>query len=161
MNSDDTLKVPKDKISVMVHLEGGEKLEGLIFLEDLPYVQKIYQRVISFIEDENLFFPLVLNDGGIVEFINKTNILMLECAPRAQEEEEDLYIGSMHIENITALFSDGTSISGSLMAEVPEDKARLSDCLNMQNRFLKLKAEDKFFFLNKIKLQKVLYAGRS
>lgn len=161
MDSYDTLKVPKDKISVMVHLEKGEKLEGLIFLEDRPYVQRPYQKVISFIEDENLFFPLVLNGGGRVEFINKTNILMLECAPLVQEEADDLYIGSMHIEKIIALFVDGTSISGSFMAEVQEDKDRLSDCLNLQNRFLKLKVEDKFFFLNKMRLQKVMYADRT
>ena len=156
-----TLRVPKDKLNVSVQLEGGAKIDGMIFLEESPYMQQIYQRVISFLEDENQFFPLILDNGKKVEFINKTNVMMMECEYQDEQRTDDFYMAVVHIENVTAIFADGTRISGALMAEVPEDKARLSDCLNLSSRFLKLRVDEKFFFINKNQLQKVLYADKA
>ena len=44
---------------------------------------------------------------------------------------------------VNAQFGDGDTVNGELVAEVPAEKARLSDCLNLQNKFLSVKIVDK------------------
>jgi hypothetical protein len=66
----------------------------------------------------------------------------------------------MHTIPIIAHFADGATISGDLMAEVPQEKARLSDCLNMSNRFLSVRTSGIMRYINKQALQKVIHADK-
>jgi hypothetical protein len=65
----------------------------------------------------------------------------------------------MHIEDITTLFTDGTALSGALLAEVPKEKARLSDCLNLPESFLSIKREKTLCYLNKTPSRRSLLEG--
>lgn len=150
-------RVPKEKQPVTVRLKGGAKLDGVIFLEQFPYDMTTYRKVSALLEDESQFFPLLLNASGSVEFINKNNITVLECDYHAGEGNEEFLLTQMHIENIVATLNDGSAISGRLMAEVPEDKARLSDCLNLRNTFMILQEDNRIFYLNKNTVQRVVY----
>jgi hypothetical protein len=47
------------------------------------------------------------------------------------------------------------------MAEVPQEKARLSDCLNMSNRFLSIRTGATMCYINKDALQKVVHADKT
>lgn len=145
--------VPKDKQLVTVHLIGGETRTGDIFLEYFPEVLTLHQKVKIFLEDTNRFFPLTA-EGAPPTFINKERVSMLEVAV---SDEEPAY-SFMHIEDITTLFTDGTALSGELLAEVPEEKARLSDCLNLPESFLSVKKEKTMCYLNKNTIQKVIYS---
>ena len=87
-------------------------------------------------------------------FINKERVSMLEVAVSDEEPAYQL----MHIEDITTLFTDGTALSGELLAEVPKEKARLSDCLNLPESFLSVKKEKTMCYINKSTIQKVIYS---
>ncbi len=145
--------VPKDKQRVTVRLTGGETLTGNIFLEYFPEVLTLHQKIKMFLEDANRFFPLA-TDGSPTTFINKERVNMLEVE---SAEEEPVY-QLMHVEDITALFTDETALSGELLAEVPKEKARLSDCLNLPEAFLCVKKETALCYLNKRAIQKVIYS---
>jgi hypothetical protein len=43
------------------------------------------------------------------------------------------------------------------MAEVPREKNRLSDCLNLPHRFLSVKTGGKILYINKKAIQKVVH----
>ena len=147
--------VPKDKQLVTVHLIGGETRTGNIFLEYFPEALTLHQKIKMFLEDGNRFFPLT-SEGMPPAFINKERVCMLEVAVPDEEPSYNL----MHIEDITTLFTDGTALSGALQAEVPKEKARLSDCLNLPESFLSVKTEKTICYLNKSTIQKVIYSKR-
>jgi hypothetical protein len=145
--------VPKDKQLVTVHLIGGETRTGNIFLEYFPEALTLHQKVKLFLEDTNQFFPLTA-EGTPPTFINKERVSMLEVA--ISDEEPAYHL--MHIEDITTLFTDGAALSGELLAEVPKEKARLSDCLNLPETFLSVKKDKAICYLNKSAIQKVSYS---
>jgi hypothetical protein len=148
--------IPKEKQKVTVHLTGGETLPGTIFLEYIPEAVTLHQKVTAFLEDENEFFPLAA-DGDGPQFISKRSLRMLEV----EYPEEESTFSLMHIEDITAVFSDGSQVGGMLMADVPAEKARLSDCLNLPGRFLSVWAGGPVLFINKDAVRKVVYASGS
>lgn len=146
--------VPKEKQLVSVLLLGGEVHEGNIFLEYYPEARTLHQKIVAFLEDANDFFPL--SAGGVPEFISKSAIRMVEV--RYPEEDEAFSI--MHVELVTVIFSDGSQVSGDLLADVPAEKMRLSDCLNIPSRFLCTRAYGKVCYINKKAILKVISAGR-
>lgn len=154
MNGHREFAVPKEKQLVTVHLLGGESREGNIFLEYYPEARTLHQKIVAFLEDPNEFFPL--SSGGAPEFIRKKSIRMIEV--HYPEDEEQFTI--MHVELVTVVFRDGSQVSGDLLADVPEEKKRLSDCLNLPFNFLCTRTYGKVSYINKFSILKVMTAGR-
>ncbi len=150
--------VPKDKQKVIVQLYEGKTLEGTIFLEYGPGDQSIHHRMTSFLEDGNFFFPLSLYEGGGTEFIHKKNINLIEISFKEDQEDIRTSLSLMHSVVVNAFFVDGSTIYGALMAEVPIEKTRLSDILNLPAAFLSLKQDHRICYINKHALRKVVYA---
>ncbi len=130
--------VPKEKLGVTIHFESGAVLRGFIFLEYTTAIMSARQKVSLFHEQDSAFFPLLLDDSGRTEFINKSKIRMLE-AEYPQEDDDEADSSLIRTINIIVVFNDGAMLSGGLLAEVPEQSARLSDCLNLPNQFLSLR----------------------
>ncbi len=157
MSSHTPYAVPKDKLGVTIQFESGAVLRGFIFLEYTAARISARQKVSLFLERDNAFFPLLLDDSGRTEFINKNKIRMLEAeCPQGCDDEADR--GLTRAIHITVVFNDGVTLSGGLLAEVPEQSARLSDCLNLPNRFLSVCVGRNALYINKYALQKVIHA---
>ncbi len=146
--------IPKEKQLVTVYLLGGDTVEGNIFLEYNPDARTLHRKMMAFLENPTDFFPL--SSSSIPEFISKSAIRMVEV--HYPEDEETFNI--MHVELVTAIFRDGTQVSGDLMADVPEQHKRLSDCLNLTGRFLCTRAYGKVCYISKQALLKVISAER-
>ncbi len=152
--------VPKDRQEVMVHLDAARSVAGAIFLEAAPGAHTIHHKVVAFLEDDTMFFPLTLRDGGATEFIRKRNIRMVE-ANYGENEDLRSAISLMQRLGITAVFTDDSAISGELLSEVPAEKTRLSDCLNLPYHFLIVQVGEAICYINKYALRKVVYNGKS
>lgn len=148
------LAVPKEKQLVTVYLLGGDTIEGNIFLEYYPDARTLHQKLLVFFEDGKDFFPLSF--GGTPEFVNKRAARMIEV--HYPEEEESF--GLMHVELVTVIFRDGTQVSGDLLADVPDEHKRLSDCLNLAGRYICTRAYGKVCYINKEAVLKVISASR-
>lgn len=146
--------VPKEKQLVTVYLLGGDTIEGNIFLEFNPDARTLHRKMAAFLESSADFFPL--STGGAPAFINKDAIRMVEVHYPDDEETFDI----MHVELVTVIFNDSTQVSGDLLADVPSEKKRLSDCLNLPDRFLCTRAYGKVCYINKRSILKVTTAGR-
>jgi hypothetical protein len=157
MNTSAAFAVPKDRQVVTIRLSGNASLEGEIFIESMSESMSIHQKVTAFLENSNTFFPIKVIPGGNTEFISKKNILSVEVG--FPEDPETSYFAHlfMHTIPITAYFYDGHTLSGELMAEVPREKARLSDCLNLASKFIDLKTDNKMCYINKDALLKVVH----
>lgn len=160
MSVDTVFTVPKDRLSVTVRLDKGVALEGEIFLEPVSGNLSVHQKVAAFLESGNAFFPLKLSAGN-TEFINKKNVWIVDVNIPDGHDADYFLFRPMHAISVTLLFSDGKIVSGELLAEVPEEKARLSDCLNLPGSFLCVRLAGKMRYINKETLQKVTYAGKA
>lgn len=146
--------VPKEKQLVTVYLLGGDTLEGNIFLEFYPEARTLHQKMLAFFEDDKDFFPL--SSHGTPDFINKHAARMVEV--HYPEDEEETFT-LMHVELVTVVFRDGAQVSGDLMADVPQERRRLSDCLNLTGRYICTKAYGKICYINKEAVLKVISAS--
>jgi len=146
--------VPKEKQLVTVYLLGGNTIEGDIFLEYNPGARTLHQKMMAFLESRTDFFPL--SSGRTPEFISKSAIRMVEV--HKPEEEEAFNI--MHVELVTVIFRDGNQVSGDLLADVPDQRKRLSDCLNLTGRFLCTRAYGKVCYISKQAILKVITASK-
>jgi len=146
--------VPKEKQLVTVYLLGGDTIEGNIFLEYNPGARTLHQKMMAFLESRTDFFPL--SSGRTPEFISKSAIRMVEV--HKPEEEEAFNI--MHVELVTVIFRDGNQVSGDLLADVPDQRKRLSDCLNLTGRFLCTRAYGKVCYISKQAILKVITASK-
>ncbi len=147
------LVVPKDKQAITVHFDNGEQVKGDIFLERVLDVTPMRSRMTVFLENEsgNSYFPF-RPENGFTEFVNKRHIVAIEFACEGQD---DALCVSM---NINAVLMNGGSFTGTLIAEVPTELSRLSDCINQRNQFLTVKIDVSMFFLNKNMIRKVMFA---
>ena len=157
MSQQSGFAVPKDRQEVTVRLDNGQPVAGAVFLEYAPSALTVHHRMAAFLEDVNLFFPLQVKGGG-TEFINKKNIKLVELNYQAEQEQINSAISLMQVMNVTVFFLDGTSLNGTLIADVPTEKSRLSDCLNLPSQFLNIKIDGRISYLNKDRIRKVLNA---
>jgi hypothetical protein len=146
--------VPKEKQLVTVYLLGGEAQEGNIYLEFFSEARTLHQKIVAFLEDKTDFFPL--SRGAMPEFVSKSAIRMVEVH---YPEDEDAF-NIMHVELVTVIFRDGSQVSGDLLADVPDERRRLSDCLNLTGRFLCTRTYGKVSYINKQAILKVISAGK-
>jgi hypothetical protein len=160
MRGDATFAVPRDRQSVTIRLNGGTVIEGEIFLEYMHADLSIHQKVTMFLENNNVFFPLKVDASGGTDFISKKNLRTVEVG--FSDDPETSFFSHLLTQTIPIIahFCDGTSISGILIAGVPKEKARLSDCLNTQNKFLSVNMDGGMCYINKDALQKVVHADR-
>ena len=150
------LAVPKERQKVSVHLVGGETLSGNIFLEYYPEALTLYQKISAFLESANSFFPLT-TDAGAPQFISKGSVKMI----KVDYPEEEHAFGLMHVEEISVLFGDGSKVNGMLMADIPPERKRLSDCLNLPVKFLSARTPGAVLFINKETVQRVYYSAKA
>lgn len=146
--------VPKEKQLVTVYLLGGDTIEGNIYLEYNPDARTLHKKMMAFLENAYDFFPL--SSGSVPEFVSKNAIRMVEVH---YPEDEDAF-GIMHVEMVTVIFRDGTQVSGDLLADVPEQRKRLSDSLNLTGRFLCTRAYGKVCYISKQAILKVITAAK-
>jgi hypothetical protein len=146
--------VPKEKQLVTVYLLGGDTMEGNIFLEYNPDARTLHQKMMAFLENRTDFFPL--SSGRTPDFISKSAIRMVEV----HNPEEEVAFNIMHVELVTVIFRDGNQVSGDLLADVPDQRRRLSDCLNLTGRFLCTRAYGKVCYISKQAILKVITAAK-
>lgn len=153
--------VPTEKINATILSDDGSIAVGAFFIGIYRFPgSKGHSKVTGFLEEDQAFFPFRLKGSGRVEFINKINMKYLVWSPDKDSEELGIESGIfIHTENVRVIFYDGSTKDGIMLAEEgPTEKSRLSDFLNLSQKFLvvKEKASGEHFFINKTKIFKVV-----
>jgi hypothetical protein len=157
MSNQGMYTVPKDRQAVKVHLDRGQVVDGIIFLEYAPQDHTAHQRVSDFLESADSFFPLALAEGAEPEFIFKRNLRMIEVV---YPDRDPVFSSLIHLLPVTVQFVDQMILSGELMVDAPQEKSRLSDWLNTPHQFLCLRIGAKIYYVEKHSLRKVVYAEK-
>ncbi len=158
MSGKTAFAVPKDRQQVVVRMSKDVLLEGEIFLESLSEGQSMHQKIVNFLENDTAFFPLKVAPAGNTEFIHKSNIQSVSIS--LPDDPDITYFSGLLLHTIPLAITlpEGDTISGHLMAEVPREKARLSDCLNLPDAFLSIRSQDTVFYINKNAIRKAVHA---
>ncbi len=137
----DTFKVPKRGVEVRLLLEGGESLEGVLYVPPTgPYGGP--GRLIDRLNDETeAFMPLVSDKSG-TRLVSKARILTLEVAAD-QEDPEPIDTFASRELDVTIDTIGGVSLSGRLVFVMPAGQRRTLDFLNAAASFISLADEDK------------------
>ncbi len=158
MDENRAFAVPINRLEITVQLRNGVPIEGEIYLEHVTQDLSAHQKLVLFLENNNAFFPIKVAASGRTEFINKKNVQIFEVV--VADGQDTAYFANLFMLSIpiVAHFSDGSMVQGDLMAEVPKEKARLSDCLNLSTGFLCIKSGSRMRYINRDALQKVVHA---
>lgn len=147
--------VPKDKQRVAVRFDSGQTEEGSVFLERCADSRDVSRKMTSLLEreDAGVFLPFQREDGA-TEFLNIGHVVSIgiDCA---DERSLTFYVRL----NVRMTLSDGNAITGTLLAEAPQEKSRLSDCLNMPSRFITVMTAGKLLYVNRRMVEKVVLAA--
>ena len=74
----------------------------------------------------------------------------------ADRDDSSFPLDLLQREEITVVFRTGNEMRGILLAEVPEERSRLSDCLNLPDKFLRIRSKSTLFYINKAAILKVV-----
>ena len=148
--------VPKDKHKVVVSFDNGQTQEGSVFLERCTQDRDVSRMMAEFLQrtDDSVFLPLQREDGT-TEFINTSHVATIET-DRPDESGLAFYVRL----NVKLMLADapGGDITGTLLAEAPQERSRLSDCLNMPSRFIAVLTADKLRYVNRRLVKKAVLA---
>jgi len=145
----DELSVRKDKATITAIFSDGTKIRGEVFLASYSDKHYGHQKVADILEGEKLFIPVSIREEDRVEFINKNLVMILEGELSSTEDDEKLSIGLYNIEKVRVVFINGEIMEGAMLSEVPRERSRLSDCLNLSGRFISMIKGGRYFYLNK------------
>lgn len=156
MNDQTVFAVPKDRLEVTIRLGNGVSLDGDIYLECTQGAFSLHEKIMAFLESSTSFFPIRVKGSGATEFINKDTVRAFEIALPGSSENSYFPPGKIHSFSVSIYLNFSSTLFGKILAEVPIEKARLSDCLNLPDKFLTLQTESRMCYLNKDTICKVI-----
>lgn len=143
------LSVRKGRATITAIFPDGTKIRGEVFLASFSETHYGHQKVSDIIEEDKLFIPVSIKEEERVEFLNRDQIMILEGELSTPEDEEKLAIGLYHIEKVRVIFINSVTMEGAMISESPPERSRLSDCLNLPDRFISMINGGRYFYLNK------------
>jgi len=91
-----------------------------------------------------------------VEFMNKSQILLVEGELFEETDAELAVPGLVHQIEVSIVIVDTYIIKGVMLSDVPPEYSRISDCLNLDEQFLRIKSDDSYLHVNKNFIKKVI-----
>jgi len=149
------LSIRKDRANITAVFPDGTKIRGEVFLDSYSSKHHGHQKVADLLEDEKSFIPVSIKEEDRVEFLNRDQIMILEGELSNEEDEEKLSIGLYNIAKVKVVFINAEIMEGAMISEVPPERSRLSDCLNLPDRFISMIKGGRYFYLNKTNVVRV------
>ncbi len=113
--------------NITVHFKDGSSFAGQIFVSEYSRLHAGEEKISEFFENENRFFPFKI--GANILLFSKDAILFVEY-----ESDEDLSVYKSIPAQIILI--NGSIMSVSVPIMVANPAARLSDQINVQEKFL-------------------------
>jgi hypothetical protein len=139
-------RIEKDRLAITIKLEGGDCIEGFIFVQPSVYRHLGREEPIDLFNAPEPFFPLVCGDGTTL-LVAKNCVI--EAWPVQPSEDDEVRLAAAHAADLEITLRDGTVHQGTLPIELRSDQPRLLDFLNSHHeRFLALHAADAIRLIN-------------
>ncbi len=133
--------IPKRKISVELHLDSGDRVEGHVFLDFIDVIHRGEQTLLDKLNDDYEWFPLARPDG--VEITNRRCVVTVEPGdgvPDAMIRKENSPV--FRREEVTVKLIGDRRLSGQIAMDLPDEFSRVSDFLNFPQSFFALERSE-------------------
>lgn len=149
----DDYRIEKQRLAVTVSLASGETVRGHVFVQPSLYGVHQHAGPHALFNDPEPFFPLELEDGGVL-LLAKARVVDVSGASELAEHELRRTAAREAMMEIT--LSTGLSYVGTVMLELPSHRPRLLDLLNdARDRFLTLYTSEGVHFINRALIERV------
>lgn len=146
-------RIEKQRLGVTVLLASGDTVRGHVFVQPSVYGVHPHAGPHALFNDPEPFFPLELEDGGVL-LVAKARVADVSGSSELADDELRRLAAREAMMEIT--LSSGTSYVGTVLLELPSDRPRLLDLLNdARERFLTLYTSDGVRFINRALIERV------
>jgi hypothetical protein len=128
------LAVERKTVEVAIRFLGQEVVRGHLFLALMAKSHSGGETVLDLMNEPEPFFVLKVEGQPPVRMVNKERIIEVEVSVQPEGEQS-----VSKEEDMTLMFQDGFSLSGTARVELPPAKSRLIDFLNNSERFFELR----------------------
>ena len=135
------------RVRAEVLTTGGQRLAGLLHLQPNASSHLGPESPEDLLNRHGDFFPLTEESGRTI-FLATCQVLAVILAPDPIFEDPTRASAARNL-NLKALLSDGTEFAGSVVSEMPPDRARVLDFLNEGRGFFALRSPEAIRYLNR------------
>ena len=136
-------RLEKVEEDIVLFLNDGVVLEGVVFLSPLAYGHSGRQTLLELLLEVERFLP-VRDREGQVRLINRQSITHVRYVPG--EDEEHSAFGKQA--GVRLVFFGGEALEGTVTLDIPEEKLRIKDYLNMAPTFFALDSGHAHYIIN-------------
>ncbi len=134
------LRVDKERVEVLVRINGGPRLEGHLFLFQEGMADRpLWMRVLAFLNEGERFFPLqtLANRTVLVSREQVLDVSLVHAAADSLGDDPDLSVTTVQTR---AMLIDGSTVEGAVVIESDAQHERLSDFVARTEPFLYMSA---------------------
>jgi hypothetical protein len=133
--------IPKRQVPIRLHLESGEVVDGVVFLDFIDVIHRGEQTLLDKFNDDYAWFPL--KRATETDIVNRARVTMVEPGPglpmeRVRKEGEGIF----RRESVTIHLAGPRTMQGDIAMDLPDEFCRASDFLNFPQEFFALDTED-------------------
>jgi hypothetical protein len=143
------LAVERRTVEVAIRFPGQEVVRGHLFLALSAKGHAGRETALDLMNEPEPFFVLKVEGQPPVRMVNKERVVEVELQSDEEFEEGDAGATVAKEEEMTLMFQDGFSLSGTARIELPPTRSRLIDFLNHTERFFALRNGHKAHIVNR------------
>ncbi|MGB5812938.1 MAG: hypothetical protein WBG86_20565 [Polyangiales bacterium] len=150
-------RIPKDEVAVEIALRYGEPESMTVFLGARAASHPGRERPSDLLLDDGVFLTAVGSDER-VRFLHKDAIAWMTVAPEFEMSgrcETESQLSSHRCRPIDLLLDDGRTFLGKVAIMMPPESSRLQDYLNAAGRFIEVRGDGGFHFVNRDRIAMV------
>lgn len=154
MDDSRDIRIPTHAAQVSIRLAGGETLAGTLFLSRTSSFHEGPETLDEFLNSHRSFFALRGSDGRSC-LIGAASVLLVSAGEDAPVLSRLPGRAWSTIEIIRLILVDGSTVEGTLRANLPPDRSRLSDVLNGEDAFVPIESAAGVVYVNKTAIRKL------
>lgn len=135
------------RVRAEVFLSGGRTMVGDLHLMSAASLHSGPETPEELLNRPDRFFPLTVESDQTV-FLAKHQVLSVGTSAEASEDDSDRRSAARQIP-LGVELSDGTELIGTASSELPPDRARALDFLNLGTEFFGLRSDHEVRFVNR------------
>jgi len=141
------------RVRAEVLVTGGQRLAGFLHLQPNASNHLGPESPEDLLNRRGEFFPLT-QDGGRTVFLATCQVMAVVLAPQQLFDDPTRASAARNLK-LQAQLSDGTEFAGTVVSEMPPDRARVLDFLNQGRGFFALRSPEAIRYLNRDHLRLV------
>lgn len=145
---------PTRRLSADARLDNGSRVSGDIHLHPNTLVPGGYESPLAMLNGEEPFFPVSVEGAGVV-LVGKRRTVSVSFSSDADESKGVTPEDSDRVLTLELLLSDGRTLGGRAVAEMPSAYPRALDLVNGSGDFIPIRDDTRVHLVNRAHIRTV------